>query len=44
MFPILLRGGKLRKKGSKYFTTKDERQRGGYGIIRIDGIVEKIKV
>ena len=32
--------GKIKKKGSKYFTTKDERQR-GYGIIRIDGIVEK---
>ena len=32
--------GKLNKKGSKYFTTKDERQR-GYGLIRIDGIIKK---
>lgn len=32
--------GKLKKKGNRYFTTKDERQR-GYGLIRIDGIVEK---
>lgn len=32
--------GELNKKGSRYFTTKGERER-GYGIIRIDGIVEK---
>ena len=32
--------GKLKKKDNKYYTTKDERQR-GYGLIRIDGIVKK---
>lgn len=34
--------GKLNKKGIKYFTTKDERNK-GYGLVRIDGIVEKNK-
>lgn len=32
--------GNLRKRGSRYFTTKGERER-GYGIIRIDRIVDK---
>ena len=32
--------GEIKKMGNRYFTTKDERQR-GYGLIRIDGIVEK---
>lgn len=32
--------GKLNKKGSRYFTTKGEREH-GYGIIRIDRIVDK---
>lgn len=34
--------GKINKKGIKYFTTKDERNH-GYGLVRIDGIVEKNK-
>ena len=32
--------GEIKKMGNRYFTTKDERQR-GYGLIRIDGIVKK---